>query len=141
MKSYRKTLPGSVTDDNEEIRPTKDYPCLISITAWLNFLLSLIYWLKIDFLNYWISRPLHWWEKRESAFALSCFILCTAFIHTFLFARGCLKNRRVLCLRENQSAKACAEALLDKAGNGEVKQQGDGVGLAGFGFDQRNARS
>jgi hypothetical protein len=73
----------------------KDLSCLVSIAAWMNFLLAIVYWLKIDFLNYWISRPLHWWEKRESAFAFVCFIFCAACIHTFMFARERLHSRKV----------------------------------------------
>lgn len=139
MNSDYKTMPENVPDGYDE-NQHKNYTCLISIAAWLNFLLCFIYLLKIDFLNYWISRPLHWWEKRESAFTLSCFIFCAACIHTFMFARERLKNRRALLLQGNQP-KAYMEALIDKAGEGEVKQQGEGVGLAGFGFDQRNMRN
>ena len=133
------SCPGSNSD--EEYHRTVEFGGLISIAAWVNVLLSFIYWLKIDFLNYWISRPLHWWEKRESAFTLFCFIFCAACIHTFMFARVCHKTRRALRFGEDQSAKTCAAALLDKTGEGEVKQEGDGVGLPEFGFEQRNARS
>ena len=140
-KSQIKSLPCPGSNSDEERYRTVDLGGLISIAAWLNFLLSFIYWLKIDFLNYWISRPLYWWEKRESAYTLSCFIFCAACIHTFMFARAWQIDRRALRLREDQSAKTCAAALLDKAVDGEQKQEGAAVGIPKFGFEQRNARS
>jgi hypothetical protein len=140
-KSQIKSLPCPGSNSDEERYRTVDLGGLISIAAWLNFLLSFIYWLKIDFLNYWISRPLYWWEKRESAYTLSCFIFCAACIHTFMFARAYQNKRRALRRRENRFAKTSTAALLDKTGDGEMEQEGDGVGLPEFGFGQRNARS
>jgi len=88
MSPKPKNMPGPFYDVRK-----KDFSCLVSIAAWMNFLLAFVYWLKIDFLNCWISRPLHWWEKRESAFTFVCFIFCSACIHTFMFARERLSGR------------------------------------------------
>jgi hypothetical protein len=140
MKSSRKTSSLSNLNCYEECRRSKDFGGLISITAWLNFFLTFVYWLKIDFLNYWISRPLHWWEKRESAFSLTCFIFCAACIHTVVFARERLINKRAPHLREFQSEMASAETLLDRAIEGEDKGQGERGALPNLGYDQRNVR-
>jgi hypothetical protein len=107
-------------------------------SARLNFLLCFINLLKIDFFTYWISKALHWREKRESAFTLSCFIFCAACIHTFMFARERLKNRQALLLQGNPPANAYGWSMRQGRGG---KQQSEGAGLAGFGFDQRNMRN